>query len=137
MMYQAFEQPGGSGAKTVLIVEDQLEMRAIHAMYLHHHGYRVLAADNGVDGLAAARETTPDLILMDISLPGIDGIRATEALKQDPATAHIPLVIITAHPYGSVGKRAWDAGCDGYLTKPCDPRRLLQEVRRHLGEKVH
>ena len=134
-MYQAFEQPAND-AKTVLIVEDQIEMRAINAMYLHHHGYRVVAADNGLDGLRAARETHPDLILMDISVPGIDGIRATAALKNAPATGEIPVVIITAHPYGSVGKRAVDAGCDGYLTKPVDPRRILQEVRRRLGEPL-
>jgi CheY-like chemotaxis protein len=132
-MYQAFDQPAAE-AKTVLIVEDQLEMRAINAMYLHHHGYRVLAADNGLDGLKAARERHPDLILMDVSVPGIDGIRATEVLKRDPDTGGIPVVIITAHPYGSVGRRAVDAGCDGYLTKPCDPRRILQEVQRRLGD---
>jgi CheY-like chemotaxis protein len=135
-MYQAFDH-AGDHVKTVLIVEDQIEMRAINAMYLHHHGYRVLAADNGVDGIRAARETLPDLILMDISIPGIDGIRATEVLKRDPDTGGIPVLIITAHPYGSVGKRAIDAGCDGYLTKPCDPRRLLEEVRRQLGDVVH
>ena len=132
-MYQAFDQKT-RGAKTVLIVEDQIEMRAINAMYLHHHGYRVLATDNGLDGVRAAREEHPDLILMDISVPGIDGIRATEQLKADPETGSIPVVIITAHPYGSVGRRAIDAGCDGYLTKPCDPRRVLQEVRRRVGD---
>ena len=132
-MYQAFDQ-ADRDAKTVLIVEDQIEMRAINAMYLHHHGYRVLATDNGMDGVRAAREEHPDLILMDISVPGLDGIRATETLKGDPDTVEIPVVIITAHPYGSVGKRAIDAGCDGYLTKPCDPRRVLQEVRRRLGD---
>ena len=132
-MYQAFEQ-ADAAAKTVLIVEDQIEMRAINAMYLHHHGYRVLATDNGVEGVEAARESLPDLILMDISIPGMDGIRATETLKRDPETEGIPVLIITAHPYGSVGKRATEAGCDGYLTKPCDPRRILQEVRRHLGD---
>jgi CheY-like chemotaxis protein len=135
-MYQAFEQ-SSVDAKTVLIVEDQLEMRAINAMYLHHHGYRVVAADNGYDGLKAARETHPDLILMDISVPGIDGIRATEQLKRDPETGQIPVLIISAHPYGSTGKRAVDAGCDGYLTKPCDPRRILQEVRMRLGQPLH
>ncbi|HSU14269.1 response regulator [Longimicrobium sp.] len=132
-MYQAFDQKT-RGAKTVLIVEDQIEMRAINAMYLHHHGYRVLATDNGAEGIRAAREEHPDLILMDISMPGMDGIRATETLKLDPETGAIPVVIITAHRYGSVGKRAIDAGCDGYLTKPCDPRRVLEEVRRRLGE---
>ena len=135
-MYQAFDQ-ADRDAKTVLIVEDQIEMRAINAMYLHHYGFRVLATDNGIEGIEAARATHPDVILMDISMPGMDGIRATEALKRDPETEDIPVLIITAHPYGSVGKRAVDAGCDGYLTKPCDPRRLLQEIQRHLGEGIH
>jgi CheY-like chemotaxis protein len=134
-MYQAFNQ-ADQDAPTVLIVEDQIEMRAINAMYLHHHGYRVLATDNGIEGVQTARDTHPDLILMDISIPGMDGIRATEALKGDPETGSIPVLIITAHPYGSVGKRAVDAGCDGYLTKPCDPRRILQEVRALLGAAV-
>lgn len=125
------EFPGGD--KTVLIVEDQLEMRAINAAYLHHHGYRVLATGNGAEGVEVAREEHPDLVLMDISLPGLDGLRATQALKDDDATRNIPVVIVTAHPYGSVGQRAFDAGCDGWLSKPLDPRRLLEEVRRRLG----
>ncbi len=126
------EFPGGT--KTVLIVEDQLEMRAIHAAYLQHNGYRVLATGNGVEGLRVAREERPDLILMDISVPGIDGIRATEQLKQDPATRGIPIVIVSALPYGSVGRRVLDAGCDGWISKPCAPHRLLEEVSRRLGE---
>jgi CheY-like chemotaxis protein len=97
----------------------------------------VLAADNGIEGVEAARELHPDVIVMDISMPGMDGIRATEALKRDPETEDIPVLIVTAHPYGSVGKRAVDAGCDGYLTKPCDPRRLLQEIQRHLHTGMH
>ncbi len=126
------EFPGGT--KTVLIVEDQLEMRAIHAAYLQHNGYRVLATGNGIEGLRVAREERPDLILMDISVPGIDGIRATEQLKQDAATRHIPIVIVSALPYGSVGGRVLKAGSDGWISKPCDPRRLLEEVSRRLGE---
>lgn len=131
-MCQLFNQ-ADDDAQTVLIVEDQIEMRAINAMYLHHHGFRVLATDNGIEGLEAAREHRPDLILMDISVPGMDGIRATSELKRDPATEGIPVLILTAHPYGSLGKRAVEAGCDGYLTKPCDPRRILQEVRAVLS----
>ena len=122
-MYQAFNQVDPD-AQTVLIVEDQIEMRAINAMYLHHHGFRVLATDNGIEALEAARANHPDLILMDVSIPGMDGIRATSELKRDPTTMGIPVLIVTAHPYGSAGKRAADAGCDGYLTKPCDPRRI-------------
>jgi len=97
-------------------------------------GQRVLATGNGVEGLRVAREERPDLILMDISVPGIDGIRATEQLKQDAGTKAIPVVIVSALPYGSVGRRVLDAGCDGWISKPCDPRRLLEEVQRRVGE---
>jgi two-component system, cell cycle response regulator DivK len=126
-------EPASQPARTVLIVEDQIEMRAIASAYLERQGYRVLATDNGADAVRQAREEHPDLIFMDISVPGMDGIRATAEIKRDPATRGIPVVILTAHPYGSVGKRAMDAGCDGWLNKPCDPRRLLQEVQRRVG----
>lgn len=120
--------------RTVLIAEDQLEMRAINTAYLERQGYRVVATDNGADAIRRAREVRPDVILMDISMPGgVDGLHATAALKADPATRHIPIIILSAHPYGSVGRRARDAGCDGWLNKPCDPRRLLQEVQRRVG----
>ena len=122
-----------AGGKTVLIVEDQLEMRAISAAYLNHHGYRVLATDNGLEGVRVAREEHPDLVLMDISVPGMDGIAATERLKADPCTRVIPVLVVSAHPYGSVGQRAFEAGCDAWIGKPLDPRRLLEEVRRRLG----
>lgn len=125
-----------STGRTVLIVEDQIEMRAIASAYLERQGYRVLATDNGADAVAQAKAEHPDLIFMDVSIPGMDGIRATAELKRDPSTRGIPVVILTAHPYGSVGKRAMDAGCDGWLNKPCDPRRLLQEVQRRVGAAV-
>jgi CheY-like chemotaxis protein len=131
-MIQKYE-PAADAVRTVLIVEDQIEMRAIATAYLERQGYRVLAADNGADAVRQARTERPDLIFMDVSIPGMDGIRATAEIKRDPATRAIPVVIVTAHPYGSVGKRAMDAGCDGWLNKPCDPRRLLQEVQRRVG----
>jgi two-component system, cell cycle response regulator DivK len=123
--------------KSVLIVEDQIEVRAIHGAFLQHHGYRVYAVDNGVDGVECARREKPDVILMDVSVPGMDGISAARCLKSDPETGHIPIVIVTAHPYGSVGRRAHDAGCDGWLNKPLDPRRLLQEVERRVGPALN
>jgi two-component system, cell cycle response regulator DivK len=119
--------------RTVLVVEDQIEMRAIATAYLQRHGYRVLATDNGADAVAWARAERPDLIFMDVSIPGLDGIRAAAVLKSDPATRSIPIVIVSAHPYGSVGRRSLEAGCDGFLAKPCDPLRLLQEVQRRVG----
>lgn len=126
-------QGAAAAARTVLIVEDQIEMRAIAHAYLERQGYRVLSTDNGADAVDRARREHPDLIFMDVSVPGMDGIRATAELKRDPSTRAIPIVMVSAHPYGSVGRRAADAGCDGWLNKPCDPRRLLQEVQRRLG----
>lgn len=119
--------------KTVLIVEDQLDTLAIHSAYLERHGYRVLCAEDGEAGLDYARRHRPDLILMDLSVPRVNGLVATETLKGDPETGHIPIVIMTAHTYGSVGRRAVAAGCDGFLAKPLDPRRVLEEVEQRIG----
>ena len=119
--------------KTVLIVEDQLDFLAINQRYLERHGYQVLAAENGEDGVRLAREHRPHLILMDFSVPRLDGIDATAMLLEDPATEQIPIVLLTAHSYGSVGRRLKAAGCDGYLAKPCEPRRVLEEVVRYIG----
>lgn len=132
-MIQAVRTGGAATPKTVLIVEDQIEMRAIHAAYLQHHGYRVLEVGDGNDAVRVARAQLPDVILMDVSIPGMDGIHATAALKGDPATRDIPVVILTALPYGSAGPRARQAGCDGWLAKPCDPRRVLMEVQGRVG----
>jgi two-component system, cell cycle response regulator DivK len=123
-------------ARSVLIVEDQIEIRAIHGAFLQHHGYRVTAVASGTEGVECARREKPDVILMDVSVPGMDGISATRCLKSDPETGHIPIVIVTAHQYGSVGRRAIAAGCDGWLNKPIDPRRLRQEVESRVGAAV-
>lgn len=120
--------------KTVLIVEDQIDFLAIHKLYLEKHGYRVLAAEDGQEAVRCARACQPDLILMDFSIPVLDGIGATRALKDDPATSAIPVILLTAHAYGSVGRRAREAGCEGFIAKPCEPRRILHEVRLRLGE---
>jgi two-component system, cell cycle response regulator DivK len=119
--------------KTVLIVEDQFETRAINTLYLEHHGYRVVAVGNGAEGVRSAREHRPDLILMDLSIPILDGFDATAQIKGDPRTSNIPVVALTAFSYGSAGRKAKLAGCDGFLSKPCDPHRLLQEVWQRIG----
>jgi two-component system, cell cycle response regulator DivK len=119
--------------KTVLIVEDQIEFLAIQKAYLERHGYRVLVAENGLDGIRCAREHHPHVILMDYTMPVMDGVSAAAELKRDPATRGIPVLLLTAHAYGSVGRRAREAGCAGFLAKPCEPRRVLQEVRHWTG----
>lgn len=119
--------------KTILIVEDQMELRAINAIFLQSHGYRVLAVENGEDGVRSAREQRPDLIIMDLSVPVLDGFCATRQIKQDPETSSIPVVVLTAHSYGSAGRRAREAGCDAFIVKPCDPQRLLREIEQRIG----
>ena len=120
-------------SKTILFAEDQLDFLAVNKLYLERHGYRVVAAENGEEAIRAAHECHPDLILMDFSMPRMDGIRATAAIKADPQTRDIPVIMLTAHSYGSVGRRAREAGCACFITKPCDPKRVLSEVESLIG----
>ena len=123
----------GDDGKTVLLVEDNEDNRIVYATMLQHYGYRVVETANGEDAVRIAREEVPDLILMDISIPGIDGWTATERLREDPKTSEIPVVAVTAHALPEHRARAESLRCEGYLTKPCEPRRLLEEVQRLIG----
>jgi two-component system cell cycle response regulator DivK len=116
--------------KTILLVEDQLDFLAVNKLYLERHGYRVLTAEDGEAAVRSAQEYHPDVILMDFTIPLLDGIGATEQIKHDSGTRHIPVVLLTAHAYGSVGRRAREAGCAAFIGKPCDPRRVLEEVQK-------
>jgi CheY-like chemotaxis protein len=119
--------------KTVLLVEDNEDNRIVYSTILRHFGYRVMEALNGEEGIATARAEKPDLILMDISIPIIDGWEATQVLKHDPDTRRIPIIALTAHALASDRERAMEVGCDGYLAKPCEPRAVVAEVQRFLG----
>ena len=119
--------------KTILLVEDQMEFLAIQKMYLERHGYRVLAVEDGLEAVRYAQEYRPHAILMDLSLPSLDGINATRKLKEDPATSAIPVVMLTAHGYGAAGRRAREAGCAAFLAKPCDPAHVLREIELLIG----
>ena len=121
--------------KTVLLVEDNEDNRIIYATALRFAGYSVLEAVTGPEGVRHAREELPDLILMDISIPELDGWEATALLKADPATRHIPIVAVTAHALPEDERRSVAAGCDGYLAKPIAPARLIAEVDRRFGRK--
>lgn len=118
---------------TVLIVEDNEDNRIIYRTFLEHHGYVVLEASDGEAGVQSVREHRPDIVLMDISMPVLDGYEATRILKADPATASIPVVALTAHAMAEDRRLAAEAGCDSYLAKPAEPRRVLAEVQRLLG----
>ena len=120
--------------KTVLLVEDNEDNRIVYSTILRHFGYEVIEALNGEEGIAKARADQPDLILMDISIPIIDGWEATQVLKHDPATRNIPIIALTAHALASDREKAMEVGCDGYLAKPCEPRAVVAEVQRFLGK---
>jgi CheY-like chemotaxis protein len=119
---------------TVLIVEDNEDNLVIYSTILGHSGYRVLEARDGETGILMAQREHPDLILMDVSIPLIDGWEATRRLKADPDTADIPIIALTAHALESDRERATAVGCDGYLAKPAEPRLVLATVQARLGD---
>lgn len=123
----------GIAQKTVLLVEDNEDNRIIYATALRYAGYAVIEAVTGTEGVFEARTQQPDLVLMDISVPEIDGWEATAILKADPTTKHIPIIAVTAHALPGDRERSMEAGCDGYLPKPIPPATLLAEVDRRFG----
>ena len=117
----------------ILIVEDNEMNRDMISRRLVRRGFDVITAADGKSGIAQAGAALPDLILMDLSLPEIDGWEATRQLKADAATKHIPVIALTAHAMAGDETRAFEAGCDDYETKPVDLPRLLEKINRHLG----
>ena len=122
------------GGKTVLLVEDNEDNRIVYSTILQHFGYVVMEALNGEEGIAKARAERPDLILMDISIPVIDGWEATQVLKRDPETRGIPIIALTAHALASDREKAMEVGCDSYLAKPCEPKAVVSEVEKFIGK---
>jgi two-component system, cell cycle response regulator DivK len=120
-------------AKRILVIEDHEENRRIMHDLLSHGGYEMLEAHTGEDGVAAAARERPDLILMDIQLPGIDGYETTRRIKADPALREIPIIAVTSYALSGDDQKALAAGCDDYVTKPFSPRALLAKIRARLG----
>ncbi len=119
---------------TVLLVEDDEDSRAIYGTVLRHAGYLVVEADDGDAAVKAVRQHRPDLVVMDAGLPRMDGWDATAALKNDPATASVPILVLTVHSQRSDVERAEAAGCDAYVLKPADPSGLADTVARMIAE---
>jgi two-component system cell cycle response regulator DivK len=117
----------------VLLVEDQPDLRELYARHLAICGFDVIQAGNGADAIDRTSTTFPDVVLMDLSLPVVDGWEATRRLKSDGRTAHIPVVALTAHDGSDELQRATMAGCDWFVPKPCPPDALIAEVRRVLS----
>lgn len=120
----------------ILLVEDHPMNRDMLVRRLRRRGFHMLEAIDGIQGLAAARQYHPDLILLDISIPEIDGYEVARRLRADPQTAGIPIVALTAHALAEDRQRALDAGCDEYTTKPVDFKALLAIIARILQERT-
>ena len=126
-------EPSAALGQTILLVEDNEDNRIIYSTVLRHVGYDVLEAQDGVEAIELARTKLPHLILMDISIPVIDGWEATRVLRQDPLTKHIPIIALTAHALADDRERAVEMGFTAYLAKPVEPRAVVAEVRRWLA----
>ena len=121
--------------KTVLYVEDNEFNRKIVRQLLSRTSYRLVEANDGEAGVAAAREQLPDLILMDVQLPKMSGLDATRVLKGDAATAHIPIIVITSFALSGDDQKAMEAGASSYLAKPYSPRDLLALIRNFAPDQ--
>ena len=120
----------------VLVVDDYPDAREMYAEYLQYSGFDVIEATNGMEALARAADSAPDIILMDLSLPVMDGWEATKRLKADKTTAAIPIVALTGHALAGILEGAKKAGCDAFVTKPCLPEDLVKEIRMVLSTQT-
>jgi two-component system, cell cycle response regulator DivK len=120
-------------SKRILVIEDQKDNRQILRDLLTNADFEVIEAVNGEDGVAAAVAQRPDLILMDIQLPGLDGYEATRRIKADAALRAIPVIAVTSYGLAGDAEKARAAGCDDYISKPYSPRQLLAKVREYLS----
>ncbi len=135
LLSQIIRQKNLMNNKKILVVEDNaLNMKLVRSL-LHLGKYEVLETDDGEKGLMMMREHRPDMVLMDIQLPGKNGLEVTTLIRQDPALKHIPVVALTSYAMEGDKKRAIDAGCTGYMTKPIDTRSFLQTVQQYLEEE--
>jgi two-component system, cell cycle response regulator DivK len=119
-------------SKLILVVEDQEDNRQIIRDLLLTLDYELAEAENGVEALAAVAKQKPDLILMDIQMPIMDGYETTRRLKADPATNGIPIIAVTSYALTGDEQKARDAGCDDYVAKPYSPRQLLAKIKQYL-----
>jgi two-component system cell cycle response regulator DivK len=119
-------------SKLILVVEDQEDNRRIMRDLLSSVGYEVMEAVTGEEGVAAAETHRPDLILMDVQLPGLDGYEATRQIKANPDLEHIPIIVVTSYALSGDDVKAFEAGCNAYVSKPFSPRELLAKIREYL-----
>jgi CheY-like chemotaxis protein len=119
----------------VLIADDTFDTREIYDVYLTRCGFSVLTAADGEAAVQTAVESRPDVVVLDLSMPRVDGVAATKRLKEHPETRHIPVIVVTGFPHQAAQRRAIEAGADAFLTKPCMPDELEAAVRSLLGRR--
>ena len=119
-------------SKCILVVEDQEDNRQILRDLLTNAGFEMIEAENGEDAVASAQARRPDLILMDIQLPILDGYEATRRIKADPDLKSIPIIVVTSYALSGDEDKARLAGCDDYVAKPFSPRQLLAKIKEHV-----
>jgi two-component system, cell cycle response regulator DivK len=127
--YDSTGVPDGR-AGVVLVADDSFDAREMYAMYFQHRGYGAYTAEDGDAAVHIARDVRPDLIVMDLSMPRVDGITAIQRLKQDPRTQSIPVILLTGHPSKAAERGALEAGAAIFLTKPCLP----EDLEHHVSE---
>jgi|CZKU01.1.fsa_nt_gi two-component system cell cycle response regulator DivK len=120
----------------VLVVDDFEDNRSMYAVYLAYSGYDVVEAADGAEAVEVAGRRLPDVIVMDLSLPIMDGWEATRRLKADARTRHIPIIALTGHALSGHSRAAHDAGCDAFLAKPCLPEMLVEKVQELMRERT-
>ena len=122
--------------RRVLIIEDEKLIIVSTQMVLEAAGFRVESADNGEEGIEKARTLNPDLVLLDIMMPGIDGWETLTRLKRDPETSGIPVIIFTAREHSRGHQKSTEMGAADYFRKPFEPDELIELVEKHVGERV-
>lgn len=122
-------------AKLILVIEDDRKSLKLVRDLLGTYGYSTIEATDGEEGIKLAQKRHPALIIMDVQLPVIDGLECTRMLKANAVTRNIPIIVVTSYAMDGDEERAYQAGCDGYLTKPVDIHELLAEVEKHLLAK--
>jgi two-component system, cell cycle response regulator DivK len=122
--------------KRILVIEDQEDLRGVLRDLFTRSGYVVIEAADGLTGVASAKSNRPDVIIMDIQMPVMDGYEATRKIKSDPSLTHIPIVAVSSFAMKGDEEKARAAGCDHYVTKPYSPMQLLRMIRGYLGDKA-
>lgn len=124
-----------SRSPLILVVDDFEDNRAMYAEYLSYSGYDVEQACDGEEAVRMTQELLPDVVVMDLSLPVLDGWEATRRLKADPRTRSIPVIALTGHALAGHSRGAREAGCDAFLAKPCLPDKLVEKVKELIGNR--